>query len=349
MFKRIFAGLFLGTLFGLALVYVFRLKWSSFPSSIFVISFHTGLFLVFTINSLILRFAGRIKKNVVLVGQEKKDGIIQNNAYIEKKEVESIEELIKCEDVDEIIICKKIHGEKNFNLLIYLLQKLKTNVFFVPYLYGEILSESFNGINTSQFLATFLGKKSDTEEFLIRAMDIAGSLIMLIATAPLLFLITILVKISSSGPAFYIQDRAGKDGKIFALCKFRTMIKDAEKTSGLSPAMENDSRITKIGGFLRKTRLDELPQLWNVLKGEMSLVGPRPENLYRVKTHKALQGLRLAVKPGMTGLAQIKSLYDLHPKHKIRYDFLYIQRRSLLLNLYILLKTIPVILLKKGW
>jgi lipopolysaccharide/colanic/teichoic acid biosynthesis glycosyltransferase len=100
---------------------------------------------------------------------------------------------------------------------------------------------------------------------------------------------------------------------------------------------------------LRQTRLDELPQLYNVLKGDMSLVGPRPENVYRVKLHKALQGLRLSVKPGLTGLAQIRSFYDLKPPKKIKYDYLYIQKRNLFLNLYILMKTIPVIFSKKGW
>ena len=95
--------------------------------------------------------------------------------------------------------------------------------------------------------------------------------------------------------------------------------------------------------------MDELPQLLNVLRGEMSLVGPRPENLYRVEIHKSLQGLRLAVRPGITGLAQIRSFYDLKPKQKIRYDYLYIQQRSLLLNVYILAKTIPVLFSKKGW
>ena len=342
-------GLFSGMLFGIVLVYVFRAKWSSFPSSVFVISFCIGLLLIFTLDSLILRVAGKIKKVIVVVGQVKNNYTIQNDACIEKKEVKSIGELAKYNDIDEIIICEKINDEKNFNLLIYLLQKLKTEILFVPELYGELLSENFNGITTSQFVATFFGKKSDIEESLIKAMDIAISLIMLIMTFPLLVLTSILIKISSPGLIFYAQKRAGKNGKIFTMYKFRTMINDAEKTSGLSPATENDFRITGIGRFLRKTRLDELPQLWNVLKGEMSLVGPRPENLYRVKTHKALQGLRLAVKPGMTGLAQIRSFYDLHPKHKIKYDFLYIQRRSLLLNLYILMKTVPVVFSKKGW
>ena len=99
----------------------------------------------------------------------------------------------------------------------------------------------------------------------------------------------------------------------------------------------------------RLTRLDELPQLLNVLRGDMSLVGPRPERPHFVKRHKALRELRLAVKPGITGLAQVRNSYDLVPKHKIKYDYLYIQRRSLLLNLYILMRTIPIVLSGKGW
>lgn len=349
LFIRIATGLCLGVLFAITFVYLFRVRWSTFPSSIFAISFPVGLVLIFTLNSLILRITGRIKKKVVVIGQGISNGMKENYRYIEKMHVENIEDLMKYQDVDEIIICEKIHDENKLNLLIYLLQKLKTNIFFAPDLYRELLSENFNGNNTSRFLATFLGKKTDIEEFMIRIMDITFSLIALIVTAPLLLLISILVKLSSPGPILYTQKRAGKDGKVFTLYKFRTMIHNHGKFSDLEPALENDPRVTSVGKWLRIMRLDELPQLINVLKGQMSLVGPRPENLYRMGEHKALQGLRLAVRPGLTGLAQIRSFYDLHPKHKIKYDYLYIQRRSLLLNLYILAKTIPVIFSKKGW
>jgi lipopolysaccharide/colanic/teichoic acid biosynthesis glycosyltransferase len=162
-------------------------------------------------------------------------------------------------------------------------------------------------------------------------------------------LVSFLVKLSSPGPIFYSQKRVGKDGKIFTLYKFRTMVQDAEDLAGFEPAGREDERVTKVGRWLRRSRLDELPQVVNVLKGQMSLVGPRPENLYRVRLHKALRQLRLSIRPGITGLAQVRSFYDLHPRHKIKYDYLYIQRRSLLLNLYILARTIPVLVTKKGW
>lgn len=349
LFKSISVGLFSGTLFGVSLIYVFRIKWISFPSSIFVIALPISLLFFMTINSLILKYSGRIKRRVAIIGTEKGSNIVRDTAYVERLQIVNIEDLTRCEDVDEIIICQRIHDENKLNLLIYLLQKLKTNIFFAPDLYRELLSENFNGNGTSRFLATFLGKKTDTEEFLIRTMDITFSLIVLIVTAPVLLLISVLVKLSSPGPILYTQKRAGKDGKVFTLYKFRTMVQDVEKVYSLEPALEKDPRVTSAGRWLRMSRLDELPQLINVLKGQMSLVGPRPENLYRIGTHKALQGLRLAVRPGITGLAQIRSYYDLPPNHKIKYDYLYIQRRSLLLNLYILAKTIPVVLSKQGW
>ena len=345
LLKRILLGMFMGTLFNIALVYAFRAHWSRFPTSIFILSFPIAVLLIYVTNYYVLKHFGRICKRVVVIGGEKTEKFLGESKLIEKIYVEVIEDLTKCHDIDEIIIREKIHGEKSFNLMIYLLQKLKTDVYFVPEVYGELLSDNFNGNGAGHFLATFLGRKSDIEEFMIRTLDVICSVIMLVTFLPLMFIIAGLIKMFSDGPVFYLQERAGKDAKIFRLYKFRTMISKA----GLHPASVDDPRITPIGRILRKTRLDELPQLVNVLVGQMSLVGPRPENLARVEAHKALQGIRLAVKPGITGLAQIRSLYDLHPTHKIKYDYLYIQKRSLLLNIFILIRTIPVVLSKKGW
>jgi len=188
-----------------------------------------------------------------------------------------------------------------------------------------------------------------TAESLIRLLDMFGSLAIFLCTFPVMLAITLLIKLTSRGPVLYRQERVGKDGRIFTLYKFRTMIEDAEKHIGPVWAIEGDDRVTPIGRVLRRMRLDELPQLYNILRGEMSLVGPRPERPYFVARHKALQGVRLSVKPGLTGLAQVRSVYDLKPAHKVKYDYLYIQRRSLLLNIYILMHTIPVLLARKGW
>jgi lipopolysaccharide/colanic/teichoic acid biosynthesis glycosyltransferase len=349
LFKRIFNGLLLGALFGIALVYVFRIKWSDFPSSIFVISFPIGLLFIFIFHILVLRFTGGIKKKVIVIGKQKPTEAFGENPLVEEKHIDTIEEILQCEDADEIVICERIHDDKQLNLLIYLLLRLKINVVFDPSIYAKLLSGSMMDENALQFLRTFIGRKSDSEEFLIRALDVLGSAFVLIILSPLMVLVALLIRLTSSGPVFYKQSRVSKDGRIFTLYKFKTMINDAEKQTGPVLAEENDPRVTRIGRFLRHTRIDEIPQLLNVIRGDMSLVGPRPERLHFVKRHKELREIRLAVKPGLTGFAQIRSSYDLQPNHKIKYDYLYIQRRSFLLNLYILTKTIPVIFLKKGW
>ncbi len=186
-------------------------------------------------------------------------------------------------------------------------------------------------------------------ELLIRLFDVVGSLIILICAMPVMIMAGLLIRLTSRGPILYRQERVGRGGKIFTLYKFRTMINDAEKYLGPVLAARDDERVTAMGRILRRTRLDELPQLYNVLRGDMSLVGPRPERPYFVARDKALQGARLAVRPGLTGLAQVRSFYDLKPAHKVRYDYLYIQNRSLLLNVYILLRTVPTLFAKKGW
>ena len=349
LFKRVFEGLFLGTLLSVAFVYVFRAKWGAFPSSIFVISFFINLLLLFKVNQFILKAKKKIKKQVVILGEGKVDDIVGRKAIIEKKKINQIQELLKYSDVDEIVVTEKITDAKNLRLLLYLQRRLKAEILFNPMVYMELLPERINGNFSVEVLNTFIGKQSDLNEFLIRMLDIGASIGILLVLWPALFLVSLLIKLSSSGPILYEQQRVGKNGKTFTLYKFRTMVADAEENVGPVLAEQNDPRVTKIGRILRITRFDELPQLFNVLRGQMSLVGPRPERPYFVKVHKALQGLRLVVKPGLTGLAQIRNFYDLCPKHKIRYDFLYIQRRSFLLNIYILLRTIPVVFSKKGW
>jgi lipopolysaccharide/colanic/teichoic acid biosynthesis glycosyltransferase len=186
-------------------------------------------------------------------------------------------------------------------------------------------------------------------ELLIRLFDIAGSLAILFFATPVMVVAALFIRFTSRGPILYRQERVGKGGTVFTLYKFRTMIDGAEKHLGPVLASRYDKRVTAVGRILRRMRLDELPQLYNILRGDMSLVGPRPERPYFVARHRALQGIRLAVKPGLTGLAQVRSFYDLKPDHKARYDCLYIQHRSLLLNIYILLQTIPVLFARKGW
>jgi len=186
-------------------------------------------------------------------------------------------------------------------------------------------------------------------EFLIRLLDVVGSLAILILALPVMIVAAVLIRATSAGPVLYKQERVGQGGRLFTLYKFRTMIDNAERHLGPVWASPDDDRVTPVGRILRRMHLDELPQLLNTLRGDMSLVGPRPERPFFVERHKALQGIRLAVKPGLTGLAQVRSYYNLKPAHKVKYDYLYIQNRCLLLNISILLQTIPVLFAKKGW
>jgi len=341
--------LFLGTLLSIAFVYVFRIKWGAFPTSVFAISFLVNLLLIFKFNQFILKAKKKIKKQMIILGEGKVDDIVGKKANVERKRIDQIRELLEYPNIDEIVISEKITNAKDLNLLLYLERKLKADILFSPLVYLELLPERINSNSSVELLNTFVGRQSDLDEFLMRMLDMLASVCILLVLWPAMLLISLLIKLTSSGHVLYKQQRVGKDGKIFTLYKFRTMVKDAEKTVGPVLAKQDDPRITKVGRVLRTMRLDELPQLFNILRGQMSIVGPRPERPHFVKLHKALQGLRLAVKPGLTGLAQIRNFYDLHPKHKIKYDFLYIQRRSFLLNIYILLQTIPVVFSKKGW
>lgn len=186
-------------------------------------------------------------------------------------------------------------------------------------------------------------------EFLIRLLDVFGSLVILTLTVPVMMVASLLIRITMGKPVLFRQERVGLGGDVFTLYKFRTMINDAEKHIGPVWAARDDSRVTPVGRVLRKMRIDELPQLYNILRGDMSLVGPRPERPFFVDRHESLQGTRLTVKPGLTGLAQIRGFYDLKPTHKVKYDCLYIQNRSFHLNIYILLRTVPALFTKMGW
>ena len=187
--------------------------------------------------------------------------------------------------------------------------------------------------------------------FLKRVFDIAFSLILLVLLALPMAIIALIIKISSPGCVFYHQERLGLNGKKFDVIKFRTMRMDAEQEGVQWSMGDEDPRITPVGRVLRKTHLDELPQLWCILKGEMSVVGPRPERpVYYEQFEQYIHGFseRLKVKPGMTGLAQVRGGYYLKPEEKILFDVEYIKTRSVLLEIRILLETVKVVFCLEG-
>jgi exopolysaccharide biosynthesis polyprenyl glycosylphosphotransferase len=199
------------------------------------------------------------------------------------------------------------------------------------------------------------GQRRDTVWYEVsrRALDVIGSLLLLAFTLPLLLLVAFLIKVDSTGPVLYRQSRVGLHGRIFTMLKFRSMRVNAE-VAGPCWATDRDPRMTRIGAFIRATRLDEVPQLLNVLRGDMSLVGPRPERPHFVQQLDAIiprYNERTHVLPGITGWAQINYPYGASvedARAKLAFDLFYINNRALLLDLRILLRTIPVVLFRIG-
>ena len=197
---------------------------------------------------------------------------------------------------------------------------------------------------------TVVPKVSPLYMFVKRGMDIIVALcVMMLGLLPMA-IIALLIKLDSRGPVVFRQERLGKNGKTFTILKFRSMRVDAEE-NGPQWAEKEDDRCTKVGCFLRKTRLDELPQFWNILKGDMSLVGPRPERPYFYDQFETyIHGFRnrLAVRPGLTGWAQVSGGYDLKPEEKIVYDMEYIKNMSVRMDLRCLVRTVRLVFTHEG-
>lgn len=207
--------------------------------------------------------------------------------------------------------------------------------------------------HSEEFYVEELGtiEKKPVYAFFKRALDITVALLFSVVLLVPMLIIALLVKITSKGSAFYHQERLGLDGKKIDVLKFRTMRMDAEEAGIRWSGGEDDPRITGFGRVLRNTHLDELPQLWCILTGAMSLVGPRPEReVYYDAFEQYIHGFhqRLKVKPGLTGLAQVQGGYFLKPEEKILYDVEYIKKRSFWLDIKIILKTIGVVFRREG-
>lgn len=184
-----------------------------------------------------------------------------------------------------------------------------------------------------------------------RLCDVVLSAVGLLLTSPFFAVIALMIKCTDGGPVFYRQDRLTKDGQVFSICKFRTMIQDAEKHTGARLASDHDDRILPVGRFLRRTRLDELPQLWNILKGDMSLVGPRPERpelAAEIEESIPEFAYRLKVKAGLTGYAQVYGKYNTTAYDKLKLDLTYIRKYSVFLDLKMILMTPKIMFLKES-
>ena len=222
---------------------------------------------------------------------------------------------------------------------------------FYEMLTGKLVVEQ---INPSWLIFSSGFQKSSMRRFLKRSLDLILSFGMLICLCPLLLLVAILIKLDSRGPVIFSQERVGERRKIYRVRKFRSMVADAEKHSGPVWAQDNDARVTRVGRIIRKIRIDEIPQLWNVFKGEMSFMGPRPERDFFVKDLEKqvpYYGERFTVKPGITGWAQINYGYGATIEdaiEKLNYDLFYIKNMSFWMDLMIVLRTTKIVLFGRG-
>ncbi len=269
--------------------------------------------------------------------------------------VDNIREVIRRFEVSEIIIALEKNEDDIVMDVLSKCEGEEVNIKIVPDLYeiisGQARTNQIYGFPLIDIMPQLM---PEWEKKIKRLMDIVISFLILTLTFPVTFLVAIAIKLDSKGPVFFLQERMGLNGKIFKVIKFRSMIDNAEAYSGPVWSTKDDPRITRVGKFIRKTRIDEIPQMINVLKGEMSLVGPRPERPFfveKLSKEIPLYKRRLKVRPGVTGWAQVKHKYDEtieDVKTKLRYDLFYIENMSLRMDLKILFRTIFVVITGRG-
>ena len=269
--------------------------------------------------------------------------------------IEQILEIIQNSKANEVIIALE---KEDHDLLVDIISRVENKgigLKIVPDLYeilsGQARTSQLYGIPLIDIMPELM---PEWEKKLKRISDITVSLLILTLSLPLNVLVSILIKLDSKGPIIFKQDRIGMNNKEFRIYKFRSMYLDAEKHTGPVWSQKDDPRVTRVGRILRQLRIDEIPQFFNVLKGEMSLVGPRPERPFFVKMlaeKLPYYKRRLKVRPGITGWAQVKHKYDENiedVKIKLRYDLFYIENMSLRMDIKILARTIYVVIFGKG-
>ncbi|MCL4215603.1 MAG: sugar transferase [Candidatus Hydrogenedentes bacterium] len=262
--------------------------------------------------------------------------------------------LVERHQIDEILILGDVLADEPDKLIeiLALCDQARVRVHVLPGLYEALVGRldiyEIGGIPLLELRANPLGRFYGPMK---RAIDIASAILGLIAASPIIVATAIIVKLDSKGPVFYKQIRSGLHGRGFEIIKFRTMRTDAEKNTGPVWAMKEDPRITRVGRFLRNKRIDEIPQLWNVLRGDMSLVGPRPERPHFIEEFSKddpLFPLRLRVRPGVTALSHVWGRYDSTPTDRLRYDLVYLSNVSFRLDLRIMFDTVKTVITGRG-
>lgn len=273
---------------------------------------------------------------------------------------EKLSELLQNRDIDEVVIALRQADPERIGSMIAACGRYSAKASVIPS-YNDFIPSlpQVEQVGTLKLMnVRSTPDKGILWSFVKRLMDICGSLVGLILTSPIMLAVAIAVKKCDGGPAIFSQTRVGKDGREFKMYKFRSMYIDAEErlaelqkfneVDGPAFKMENDPRITKVGHFIRKTSLDELPQLWNILKGEMSIVGPRPPLPREVAQYSDWDWGRLAVKPGLTCYWQVSGRSDVSFDEWMKLDLKYVEEQGFWTDVKILFKTVGVVLTGKG-
>lgn len=270
-------------------------------------------------------------------------------------EISGMFSVIRQKTIEEVLVALPQRSERWLQEVISQCDGTAAGIKIAPDLYdvlvGQVRTNQIYGFPLIEILPQLM---PPWEMVVKRVADVLFSFFLLIGFLPLWILIAAAIRIDSRGSVFYLQQRVGRDGKVFSMIKFRSMVQGAEKMSGPVWAQYNDPRVTRVGRFLRRLRLDEVPQFFNVLKGNMSLVGPRPERPFFVEKFKEaipLYGRRLRIRPGITGWAQVKGDYDQtveDVKEKLEYDLFYLENMSLRMDLKIILNTLYVMIRGRG-
>ncbi len=362
---------FLGIIFSSIILAIFAFAFSfwfrafAVPRSMVMYSFIVQILLLSVFHyfayRIYLRLTPPVRALIISSTEEKTREIGEYIKAVKGDRVRIVEQVLnkdsmnviegKLDNFDIFIISDDFDSKKKEEIVKFFAFKGKP-FYVVPGIYElMLLNPKSHLVGDKMLLEISVANVRWFDRFAKRTLDIIVSVIALVVFSPLILIISILILIDSGRPIYYLQKRAGINGEIFETIKFRTMVKDAEKDTGAILSNENDTRVTKTGRFLRRTGFDEIPQFVNVLKGEMSVVGPRPERpelINEIKQDVPDFDLRLKVKPGITGFAQLAGKYDTPFEEKLKMDLVYGKQKFLFFtDIYVMLNTIKLFFLPK--
>lgn len=333
-------------------------RWFTFPRTVLAISFIVSTLLLFTWRVIIFKLYEKFDgtKKVMVVGSEESCkkaifnfGQSKNNRHKITHAVldNYVENVLKhASDVDIVYLADRIEEEDKLTIFSFLIRQDKKLFLNTQFENLVLVNPNIMSIEDESIIEASDFRITPENNAIKRLVDLVVSGVMLVVLSPVMLLAALLVKLTSKGPVFYKQVRITKDQREFNILKFRTMSATAEDKSGPVLATVNDARVTKVGKYFRALRIDELPQLLNVLSGDMSLVGPRPERPFFVEQFKKINpsyDLRHNVRAGITGYAQVYGKYATDFNSKLNFDLLYIKKHSFILDTKILLQTIKTL------